>query len=211
MNNPPDIYLENFWNSFFKKSIINYCNELSQVITNISNNKYFDIPITSWCNELNKLQNEKKYDIIEVNIYNHIISYGWYLLQAGKIKHCDYNFHSQDIRHCDFYLTNIKRWNKISKHKINYKCEIYNYFKIYKYFIEKQNYDILNFIKNKDIKYITDYAIYHNYDNILDYCIKIDGIYDYIKNNHMNNKLNISSNNYYKFIPCAKKILKKIK
>jgi hypothetical protein len=191
-----DIHLEHFWNSFFKKNIINFCEELINYELDIP---LEDIPIETWSNILNDLQKEEKYDIIEKYIFNYILEYGEFLVKYGYLKHNN-NFRYNDIRYCDFYLTNIKRWNRISQYQINSECEIYNYFKIYKYFIEKENYDLLNNFTNKDIFIITDYAIKNNLDNILDYCLNIKDVRNYITTQY-----HITINNMN-----AKKIIRKI-
>ena len=96
--NDPDYYIELFWYNF-KESMINFYSSL-YVYTKDRNYDHIDI----WSNNLNKLKMDKKYSEIENNIRNYISLYSLDLIK-----------YSDKIYHDSILVSNIKRWNKISK------------------------------------------------------------------------------------------------
>jgi len=100
----PDHDIEEFW-IMYKRSMYNfYCmyNELSR-------------PIELWCDNLNGLQLIQQYDEIEESIYNYISMYAIDLMRM------------YDRYHTGILVTNIKRWNKLSKtHKISERHNKYH-------------------------------------------------------------------------------------
>jgi hypothetical protein len=91
--NDPDFHIEEFWYGF-KQSMINFYISIGQP---------YDM-ITTLSFQLNELKRQKKYDEIELNIRESITSYSFDLAKYTK------SFYYDEI-----LLTNIKRWNKISK------------------------------------------------------------------------------------------------
>ena len=86
-----DYEIETFWLGF-KDSMINFYK-----------NTIIKRPISEWSNYLNKLQSEKKYEMIEHCITKYISLYAMDLMRAN-------HFYSINILN-----SNIKRWDKISK------------------------------------------------------------------------------------------------
>lgn len=90
-----DYEIEQFWLGF-KDSMINFYKKAQ-----------IERPILEWSKYLNKLQSEKKYDIIEHCITKYISLYAMDLMRSN-------NFYYINILN-----SNIKRWDKISnKYKI---------------------------------------------------------------------------------------------
>lgn len=89
----PDFFIEKFWYQF-KYSMYNFYD-------------YVKIPhehVDSWSTNLNKLKELKSYDKIELYIREYITSYAYDLAK-----------YSPTTYHDDILLTNIKRWDDISK------------------------------------------------------------------------------------------------
>jgi len=96
--NNPDVHIEQFWIDF-KKSIFNFYNFI--------NGKCFPRNIDILSEKLNKLQKNKKYNIIEREIRDYIICYGIDIMRSGN------------GYHLNILKTNIKRWNALSdKYKL---------------------------------------------------------------------------------------------
>jgi hypothetical protein len=90
----PDYEIEQFWYNL-KKSMINFYKE--------NRNKIHRRNIEKWSDNLNKLQKEKKYNLIEKYIIDYITCYGIDIIKYGG------------IHHLNILRTNIKRWDKIKK------------------------------------------------------------------------------------------------
>ena len=117
----PDFFIEEFWYTF-KQSMINF---YYNVKINYSH-------IKEWSDKLNKLKSEKKYNEIENEIRSIMSLYAFDLI----------NF-CNSIYYEDLLLTNIKRWNKISK-AFNFVespeyCKIVQIFMIYRIIKEQDN------------------------------------------------------------------------
>ncbi len=167
MDKAEDYYIEQYWLDF-KKSMNNFYNELKNTIHR---------PINYWSETLNKLQNNKQYNLIEINIRNYMSLYAIDLLRTFS------------LYHMGILITNIKRWNTISN---NSKFEINNDTKSELRFINIVFLliDIFNNLTNKcttdneelkiifsmvelfiiheDLSSIVDYAIKHNKPSIID-------------------------------------------
>jgi hypothetical protein len=92
----PDFYIEEFWYSF-KYSIISFYNLIK---------KEQHDQIKLWSENLNKLKSEKNYQQIENSIRNYMSEF------ANDL----FKFSSPETLYYDqIFLTNINRWNKISK------------------------------------------------------------------------------------------------
>ena len=96
----PDHHIEDFWLSF-KTSMINFYNQY----------KYIKRPIDYWSDNLNKLQKNKDYQSIEVNIRDYMSLYAIDLLRCNS------------TYHVGILTTNIKRWNIISESRFD-MCDI---------------------------------------------------------------------------------------
>ena len=144
----PDYHLEEFWLSF-KNSIINYCKYIGKSLLD------FEKTIILYSDNLNKLQNEKKYDEIETNIYIFLIKYALLLIKTNLS--C-MPFHDLIL------ILNIKRWKKISKTISN---EEYNKIII----ILTINLEIKKNNINVDI--IKCYET-NNFDDIIKYCFEFN-------------------------------------
>lgn len=191
--NNPDYHIELFWLNF-KKSLINYYNGIN-----------LNRPIEYWSNELNKLQELKKYDLIENKIKNFISLFAIDLMR--NLEHY----------HIRILLTNIKRWNKISilhnfqSNLENYHNIIFLLLDIYKSMLSsgfnKESELIFNQIELlilwKDFSSIIEYSIKNKKLSIIDKINKFD---PKLVNNHIENIYNIKINN----ILSAKKIYKLI-
>ena len=88
----PDHDIEQFW-IMYKRSMYNFYSKCSEIKR----------PIELWCSNLNGLQLIRQYDEIEENIYNYISLYAIDLMRMN------------DIYHTNILVSNIKRWNKLSK------------------------------------------------------------------------------------------------
>ena len=88
----PDHDIEQFW-IMYKRSMYNFYSKCSEIKR----------PIELWCSNLNGLQLIRQYDEIEENIYNYISLYAIDLMRMN------------DRYHTNILVSNIKRWNKLSK------------------------------------------------------------------------------------------------
>lgn len=91
----PDYYIEEFWYSF-KYSIISFYSIIKKDYTHIN----------MWSNNLNKLKSEKKYQQIEDSIRNYMSEFAKDLFKYSA---------PETLYNDKIFLTNINRWNKISK------------------------------------------------------------------------------------------------
>ncbi len=157
----PDHLIEEFW-LLFKQSMNNFYND------NININR----PIKYWSDNLNKLQINKDYQNIEINIRDYMSLYAIDLLRTNS----NYN--------AGILITNIKRWNNISCNKFDI-CDV-KYINIV--FLLLDIYNILTnkclnkidkdaeilfstielYIIHEDFKNFIDYAIEHNKPSIID-------------------------------------------
>jgi hypothetical protein len=88
----PDHDIEQFW-LYVKQSMNNFYSQ-----TNI-----IPRPIESWSTSLNLLQQQKRYDEIELRIKQYLSLYSIDLLRLGK------------QYHINILITNLKRWDKLTK------------------------------------------------------------------------------------------------
>ncbi len=157
----PDHLIEEFW-LLFKQSMNNFYND----------NIYINRPIKYWSDNLNKLQINKDYQNIEINIRDYMSLYAIDLLRTNS----NYN--------AGILITNIKRWNNISCNKFDI-CDV-KYINIV--FLLLDIYNILTnkclnkidkdaeilfstielYIIHEDFKNFIDYAIEHNKPSIID-------------------------------------------
>ena len=199
----PDHHIEEFWLSF-KTSMINFYNQYK-------NTTCLNRPIDYWSDNLNKLQKNKDYQLIEVNIRDYMSLYAIDLLRTNS------NYH------IGILTTNIKRWNIISDSRFD-MCDI-KYINIV--FLLLDIYNILTnkcsisdkeieilfsmieiYIIHEDFKIFIDYAILNNKPGI------IDKIKDYEEKNENINTIKYIENTYnVKLSPkiSAKKIINLIK
>ncbi len=171
----PDHFIEEFWLSF-KTSMKNYYNDNNNININISR------PIDYWSNTLNTLQKNKDYKMIESNIRDYMSLYAIDLLRHNS------------SYYAGILITNIKRWNNISRENFEY-CEI-KYINIVFLLL-----DIYNLLTNKCINKVDDeaeilfstielYIIHEDFKNFIDYAIKynkpsiIDKINEYEQRNN---------------------------
>lgn len=178
--NNPDYHIEIFWLNF-KQSMKNYYNN------------DFKRPIDYWSNELNNLQKLQKYNMIEDKIRNYISLFAIDLMKNLE----DY--------HIRILITNIKRWNKLSKlYVFNENLETYHniiflLIDIYKSLLEKALDDDIKiifsqielFILWKDFSSLIEYAIKNKKPSIIDKINKYDFT---IINNHIENIYNVKLN-----------------
>ena len=164
----PDHLIEEFW-ILFKTSMDNFYNEYKNSknysLNNSKNNsKNISRPINVWSNHLNKLQKNKDYQSIEINIRDYISLYAIDLLRHNA------NYHTGIL------ITNIKRWNNISNNRFD-MCEI-KYINIVFLLI-----DIYNILTNKCIDTVDSaaeilfstielYIIHEDFKNFIDYAIE---------------------------------------
>jgi hypothetical protein len=156
----PDHYIEEFWISF-KTSMNNFYQEF----------KCLSRPINFWSDNLNKLQKNKDYHSIEINIRDYMSLYAIDLLRHNT------------VYHIGILITNIKRWNKISERRfdmcdVKYINIVFLLIDIYnlltdKCSIENKNISILFsvveiYIIHEDFKIFIDYAIKNNKPSIID-------------------------------------------
>jgi hypothetical protein len=191
MSNKPDFLIEDFWLSF-KKSMVNFYE-----------NKSYKRPIQFWSSELNRLQNKQKYELIENNIRNYISLYAIDLMKYNNT----YN--------TDILITNVKRWNKISK-KYNFDKSDSMYHNII--FLLLDIYKILMFELDNKIKNLFSqvelFIIYQDFSTLIDYSIEknkdsiIDKLNNFTKiNNLIKEKYDIDIDQH----TSGKKIIKLIK
>lgn len=88
----PDHHIEQYWLGF-KNSMENFYS---------INMSVFSRNIIKWSDNLNKLQKEKKYELIEQYIRDYMICYGLDVIRSGN------SYHLRILG------SNIKRWNNIS-------------------------------------------------------------------------------------------------
>ncbi len=199
----PDHLIEEFW-LLFKQSMNNFYND------NININR----PIKYWSDNLNKLQKNKDYQNIEINIRDYMSLYAIDLLRTNS----NYN--------AGILITNIKRWNNISCNKFDI-CDV-KYINIVFLLL-----DIYNILTNKCLNKIDKdaeilfstielYIIHEDFKNFIDYAIEhnkpsiIDKINEYEnKNNNKKNACILYLENKYNLNLSpkisARKILNQIK
>lgn len=126
--------------------------------------------------ELNILQGLKKYVEIEKQIRTHIATFCYIFMK-----------NSVNVYNCNILLTNIKRWNKISKYlfltdsdirKVSRSCILFEIY--YKYITGERNSEFDIYFSSLDSKF-------ENIDNLIDLCIKYDRA-------HLLDKLHNASN-----------------
>lgn len=146
--NNPDFEIEEFWINF-KKSMINFYDKFKCVR-----------PIKFWSEQLNLLQNEKKYDIIELKIKNYISLYAIDVMKYSS----DYHFR--------ILQTNIKRWNLLAL-KYNFLQNNKKYTNIIFLLI-----DLFNIIYKTDEEYckilyqqIELFILCEDFDSLIDFSI----------------------------------------
>jgi hypothetical protein len=161
----PDAHLEEFWDLYFKQSIINFNHAMKA-----------NVLITDWSTNLNYLQTQTKYNIIDKEISHCIILYGWELMKY------------KSRYYYDLLVTNIKRWNDLSEYKITDDQKLLAHLKIYGYFLDKpdlENIDtIMKWIEIGDTLKLLDYAFENKLANIIEYIRKLPNITKYIKKNY---------------------------
>jgi hypothetical protein len=196
----PDHYIEEFWISF-KRSMNNFYEEF----------KCLSRPINFWSDNLNKLQKNKDYQAIEINIRDYMSLYAIDLLRYNT------------VYHIGILITNIKRWNNISNRRFD-MCDV-KYINIV--FLLLDIYNILTnkcSIENKEITILFSvveiYIIHEDFKIFIDYAIKnnkpsiIDRISEFEYKNNKNSGINYIENTFnVKLSPkiSAKKIFNIIK
>ena len=180
----PDHLIEEFW-LLFKQSMNNFYNEINKHDNNNNNNYNISRPIKYWSDNLNKLQINKDYQNIEINIRDYMSLYAIDLLRTNS------NYHAGIL------ITNIKRWNHISCNRFDV-CDV-KYINIVFLLL-----DIYNILTNKCLNKIDKnaeilfsiielYIIHEDFKNFIDYSIEhnkpsiIDKINEY-ENKHNNGK-----------------------
>lgn len=184
----PDHHIEEFW-IFFKKSMNNFYEEFK--CTSYPINIYEEIkclsrPINYWSDNLNKLQKEKDYHSIEINIRDYMSLYAIDLLRYNT------------TYHIGILITNIKRWNNISSKRFD-MCDV-KYINIV--FLLLDIYYILTnkcSMENKEITVLFSvveiYIIHEDFKTFIDYAIKnnkpsiIDKITEYENKINKNNSI----------------------
>ncbi len=157
----PDHLIEEFW-LLFKTSMNNFYKEFK----NISR------PINIWSDNLNKLQKNKDYQSIEINIRDFMSLYAIDLLRHNA------------YYHTGILITNIKRWNNISNSRfdmcdVKYINIVFLLLDIYNILTNKCTCQIDNeahflfsiielYIIHEDFKNFIDYSIEHNKPSIID-------------------------------------------
>ena len=190
----PDYEIEQFW--FGLKNSMNNFYEQKNILNR---------PIKLWSTNLNNLQKKEKYDMIEKNIRNYISLYGIDVMKTNE------------MYHFGILKTNIKRWNKISKHYNFIKLDSKKYYNIIFFII-----DIYETLYNKLDKLellifsseIELLIIYEDFNYLIDICIKyelpsiIEKVSKYINvNDLLNEKFNLN----LKYKTSGKKIFDMIK
>jgi len=149
--NDQDYQIELFWYGL-KGSMVNFYRAYSIPIAHID----------QWSNILNKLKKNKRYDDIESHIREYMAQYA--LLLARQINS---NYHDQ------IFISNIKRWDKISnKYKFR-NSEKYNKIILLFYIYNeiKQDTDSNYFHMIKSIDYIN---ATNDFDSIIEYAVKLN-------------------------------------
>ena len=197
----PDHLIEEFW-LLFKTSMNNFYQEY----------KYISRPIKYWSDNLNKLQKNKDYQNIEINIRDYISLYAIDLLRHNS------------YYHIKILITNIKRWNIISNQRFA-MCD-YTYINIVFLLL-----DIYNILTNKCLINIDEnakilfssielYIIHEDFKNFIDYAIEhnkpsiIDKINEYENKNNNANSIKYLEEKYHLNLSpkiSAKKIFNQIK
>ena len=174
----PDKHIEEFWYGL-KKSILNVFYTIQ-----------LEIPfsIDDMSDELNQLQKQQNYSMIEKNIRNNIDLFCFYYMKLG-ISTYDSNI----------LLSNIKRWNNISKkysfheksdiRHINECCGLFSTY--LKYISMKSGYiqELSDYFKNIEYKNycfnkLVDICIQFNIYTYLDCLIPIYDVTNYINNKY---------------------------
>jgi hypothetical protein len=200
-NSDIDHHIELFWYGF-KQSMINFYTKY--------NKKYEHI--YKWSNTLNKFKLEKKYEKIESEIREYMTYYSFDLIKYSKITHDD-----------SIFITNIKRWNKITS-KFNFTdsikyCKILNIFMVYLELKNLKQYNILSelepvekIIENNNFTKIVLYALHNDKSRLLellkqipdyDLILTIQQLYPNFKCNYIM-KMNKLCNEYKKYINLEK-------
>ena len=180
MNENPDGEIEAFWLQL-KTSMINF----------YETNQNIRRPISYWSSILNNYQKNKNYEKIEEYIKKYISLYAVDLLRSNS----DY--------HIQILITNIGRWNKLSRKftfstkEKNYANFIFVLLDIYKSLLRHKlsnseritikeiyaNFELI--ILYQDYNQLIDYAISYKKPNILDKLIDYEStIYDTIINDY---------------------------
>jgi hypothetical protein len=199
----PDYLIEEFW-FLFKTSMNNFYNEKN--MNNVNR------PIKYWSDNLNKLQKNKDYQNIEINIRDYMSLYAIDLLRHNS------NYHTGIL------ITNIKRWNNISTTRFE-MCDV-KYINIVFLLL-----DIYNILTNKCINKVDDEAfilfntielfiIHEDFKNFIDYAINnnkpsiIDKINEYENKNNRHSSIQYLEQKYHLNLSpkiSAKKIFNQIK
>lgn len=180
MNENPDAEIEAFWLQL-KTSMINFYEK----------NENIRRPISYWSSVLNNYQKNKNYEKIEEYIKKYISLYAIDLLRSIS----DY--------HIQILITNICRWNKLSRKftfstkEKNYANFIFVLLDIYKSLLRHKlsnseritikeiygNFELM--VLYQDYNQLIDYAISYKKPNILDKLIDYEStIYDTIINDY---------------------------
>ncbi len=180
----PDHYIEEFWISF-KKSMNNFYEEF----------KCLSRPINFWSDNLNKLQKNKDYQHIEINIRDYMSLYAIDLLRYNS------NYHTGIL------ISNIKRWNNISTSRFE-MCDV-KYINIVFLLL-----DIYNILTNKCVNKVDDdafilfntielFIIHEDFKNFIDYAIInnkpsiIDKINEYENKNNRHSSIQYLEQKYH--------------
>ena len=167
----PDFYIEEFWCSF-KISLFNFYSNIKKSCSHIE----------VWSKNLNNLKSQKKYNDIENTIREYMSKYAFDLIKFNDSIYIN-----------DIFITNIKRWNKLSS-KFNFKNSI-DYSKILTIFLiyneikkhgDKYNHVINQYIIESILKYnlfdhIIKFAVNNSKTKILELLKKVEN-YDLIYN-----------------------------
>jgi hypothetical protein len=193
----PDHDIEAFWLSF-KQSMIHFYNE----------HKIPPHPIVEWSSILNNFQSQKLYLEIEDHIRKYLTLYSIDVMKFnGSRENSNLTYHPHIL------MSNIKRWNELSKfyNFVNDDKKYYNkvflLLDIYKTMIKHHNKDIIPifnqpelFLSNEDFSILIKYSIENNLPSILS---KLNTYYDVFT--MINNLYSTDFNNI-----SFKKIVKKI-
>ena len=193
----PDHDIEEFWLSF-KQSMIHFYNE----------HKIPPHPIVEWSSILNNFQSQKLYLEIEEHIRKYLTLYAIDIMKFNGLRE-----KSNLTYHPHILISNIKRWNKLSKfyNFVNNDKKYYNkvflLLDIYKSMIKHHNKDIIPifnqpklFLSNEDFSVLIKYSIENNLPSILS---KLNTCYDVFT--MINNLYSTDFNNI-----SFKKIVKKL-
>ena len=199
--NEPDYHIEVFWYGF-KQSMINFYTKY--------NKPYHQIE--DWSNRLNSYKYDKNYEKIESEIRDYITYYSFDLIKYSTTTYDD-----------DIFITNIKRWNKITSvynfiDSIKY-CKILNLFMVYLELKNLKQYNLLSeldpieqIIENNNFTKIVLYALHNDKSRLLellktipdyDLILTIQQLYPNLKCNYIM-KMNKLCNEYKKYINLEK-------